>query len=296
MNILILGGTYFIGRAIVEKLLEKGSNLSILNRGTVKSKAKVIKVDRRDSVAMYDALRNKSFDVVIDVSCYSKNDVEIFLNSINNNIGHYIFCSSIAVCKQPPKYWPIKEDHEKCSSEEDNEYGYNKLVAEEFLFERGSKIGFDVSVIRPTYVYGPEDYNRRVDYIFEKIENNSPVVVRGNGNNIIQLGYVEDLAEAFIAIIDNDKSHNEAFNVSGNELVTVRQFVEQVAFSLGKEAKIVCLDMKAISSEEISSLPEVNRFADAGKAKKILGIFPKFSLEDGIKKTAHWWLEKRRIK
>ncbi|MDP3996885.1 MAG: NAD-dependent epimerase/dehydratase family protein [bacterium] len=294
MNTLVLGGTYFIGRVLVELLLLNKFSVSILNRGTMKSlhdDVQLIVADRHNHLDIKNGLRGKSFDVVIDLSGYNKDDVAIVLDSLEEEPGQYIFCSSIAVCSQPPVCWPITEEHQKCSSATENEYGYNKWQAEGYLFQYSQKNNRPISIVRPVYVYGPYDYSGRLDYIFERIWEGRPIVMSGNGENIVQFGYVYDLCKAIVALIGNEAAYGQAFNISGRELVTISQLIGLVSSVLGKAADV---EFNASISGEASTLTSNHRFADISKAERVLRIVPIMSLSEGIQTTHQWWLANRR--
>jgi nucleoside-diphosphate-sugar epimerase len=296
MNILVLGGTYFIGRRLVEKLIQDDYNFTMLNIDTknVFPEISTIRADRRDRNAMRKALENRSFDIIIDISGYTRNDVETVLNCVDSNkIKQYIFCSSAAVYSRPPQYWPMTEEHPKCFSKENGEYGYNKLMAEQLLFRKWKEENLNISIVRPTYVYGPYDYSRRISYIFEKIKGGKPVLIPGNGENIIQLGYVDDLADAIISILGNAKAYGEAFNISGAELVTIQQLVKIAADALKMKVDIRCLNDESNIDKESCSLPDFHYLVDIRKAKEILDISPKTNLVEGMRRTALWWLENK---
>ena len=291
MNILVLGGTYFIGKVLVELLVNKHT-VSTLNRGTRKPSENVslIVADRHNHSEVKNGLREQSFDVVIDLSGYNEDDVAIVLDSLGGRFGQYIFCSSIAVCSQPPVCWPITEDHFKCSSVTENEYGYNKWLAEQCLFQYSQKNNSPISVIRPVYVYGPNDQSGRMDYFFERISEGRPIIISGNGENIVQFGYVYDLCKAVVAMIGNEAAYGQTFNISGRELVTVNQFINLVLSAIGTKADI---RFNASNQEDISALTNKHRFADISKASRALGIIPETSLFNGIKTTYQWWLKRR---
>lgn len=292
MNILVLGGTYFIGKVLVELLVGKHT-VSTLNRGTRKpcENVSLIIADRRNHSEVKDGLRGRNFDVVIDLSGYSEDDVAVVLDSLDGKFGQYIFCSSIAVCSQPPVYWPITEEHPKCSSAVENEYGYNKWLTEQCLSLYSQKNNLPISVVRPVYVYGPYDQSGRMDYFFERILEGRPIIMFGTGENIVQFGYVYDLCKAIIAMIGNEAAYGQAFNISGRELVTISQFINLVSSAIAMEADV---RFNANNQEEASALTNKHRFADIGKAERTLGIIPEVSLFDGIKITYQWWLMNRR--
>lgn len=298
MKVLVLGGTWFIGNALVRKLIETGKyEISILNRGTrekeVDNSIELIKANRLNREMVGRVLEKREFDIVFDISGYNSKDVETVILALSGRINHYIFCSSVAVCKQPPDYWPLTEDHPKCSSVKDNEYGFKKWQAETLLWKKWQSRELNVTVVRPVYVYGPYNYRRQEKLIFKKAFSKEPIFILGNGENIIQFGYVDDLAEAMILMASNSLTYGQAFNVSGYELVTVNRFINLAAKAIAKEIEIRYVDQH-FKEEELAQFPDIHRFASISKVKNVLGIEPKTSLFTGLKKTAQWWFKEKR--
>jgi len=296
MKALVLGGTYFIGKVLTQKLIETGNyEITLLNRGTKEQEIEslpvsLIKTDRTNAEGMRKALNNEYFDVVFDISGYNERDVSLAVLALKRRVGQYIFCSSVAVCRQPPDFWPLTENHPKCISIKDGEYGFNKWRAESFLWNEWQRGELTVTVARPVYVYGPYNYRKRETLIFEKALEGLPLHICGNGENIVQFGFVEDLVEAMMSMVGNKLAYGEAFNVSGYELVTVDTFIHLAANAVGKDIEIVYGDENM--SGESDPFPKIHRFADISKMKTILGIKPKVSLRDGLRRTAEWYLEK----
>jgi len=295
MKTLVLGGTYFIGKVLTQKLLKAGNyEVTLLNRGTKEREVEslpinLIKTDRTDAESMRKALNNRIFDIVFDISGYNERDVSLAVSALKGQVGQYIFCSSVAVCRQPPDFWPLTEDHLKCISVEDGEYGFNKWQAESFLWNEHQKGELNVTVIRPVYIYGPYNYHKRETLIFEKALKGLPLRICGNGENIVQFGFVEDLVEAMLIIGGNRLVYGEAFNISGYELVTVNTFIGVAANAVGKNIDIIH-ESEDVSGES-NLFPKIHRFADVSKIKDILGVKPKICLREGLKTTAEWFLK-----
>lgn len=278
-------------------MLDNGRyDVTVLNRGTrgqeINSSIDFIKADRKDPLEMEKALKGRYFDVVFDFSGYDAEDIRIALNALRRNVDHYIFCSSVAVCKQPPlQHWPLTEKHIKCSSLADDAYGFNKWQAENILWQEQTENQLNVTTVRPTYLYGPYNYHKRELLIFERALSGLPIAISGDGENLIQFGYVSDLAEAMLVMANNEKAFGEAFNVSGKELLTVNDFIYLAAKAVEKDIVIIHTDYSnyKIDVEGFARLPDVHRFADISKAKDLLGIEPRTNISEGIRKTASWW-------
>ena len=99
-KVLILGGSYFIGRRITEQCLEDGWEVSLLNRGSKPWTGRPVTqltCDREDAAAMKQTLKGRTFDAVIDVSGLNQKQIEICCESLDCSVKHWIFISSSAV-------------------------------------------------------------------------------------------------------------------------------------------------------------------------------------------------------
>jgi len=295
MKALVLGGSYFIGRALVETLVSEGFEVWILNRGTRKSTSDLgvrqLVADRHNYESLDTALKGRYFDVVYDLSGYDEGDVEKTSLLLRENVNHYIFLSSIAVCKQPPLTWPITEEHEKCSKVTDNEYGFNKWQAEKHLFAKSESGWFNTTTIRPTYVYGPRNYDSRESYIFRRIMAGLPIVIKGSGDNIVQLGYVYDLAQALQKVACDKRSYATSFNVSGRELPTVKEIIRTVEEITGRDAQTICVHDHPDLTQEVCGFPAVDRYAEVAKIEKVLRIVPTRDILSGMTETYRYLVE-----
>lgn len=286
MNILVLGGTKFLGKRLVEQLTNKGYKVTLLNRGTksnIFSNLRTIIADRNKSVEVKRGLKNEKFDIIFDISGFTKENIVTILNCLDTSkIKQYIFCSSAAVFSRPPGNWPITENHSKCFLKENGNYAYEKLMAEECLLKQR---GLNFSIVRPTYIYGPFDYSRRLVYIFERIITGKKVLIKGNGKNILQLCYVDDLVLLMISMIDNKVSFNEDFNVGGDDKITLEDLIHVCAHILDEEVKI---EFNSETNEETCSFPNFDYFVGTDKVKDELG-FQTTNLQKGLEETVRWW-------
>lgn len=146
MNILILGGTKFVGKKFVEYISNyKNINLILANRGF--SGRSDVYIDRENTSSCSN-LKNIHPDIVVDFSCYNLNQ---FKNTFYNlNFIRYIFISSSAVEAIP--FHNVEPDMQEMA-----QYAYNKKECEEFI----QKNIENYSIIRPCYIVGDEDYTNR---------------------------------------------------------------------------------------------------------------------------------------
>jgi 2'-hydroxyisoflavone reductase len=145
LNILILGGTLFIGKHFVELIKNKNYNITLANRGV--SGKTDIKIDRND-IELCKDLDNKYYDIVIDFSCYNLDQLKNVLHHITFN--KYIFISTSGVDFLP--FYNVSPEYY-----EEAAYFFNKKQCEDYIIENIS----NYNIIRPCYVVGEADYTNR---------------------------------------------------------------------------------------------------------------------------------------
>ena len=229
-KVLILGGTKFIGKAVIDVLKDK-YQVYILNRGNNPiPKTFQITADRENKL---DLLKNYCFDFVIDISGMNRNHLLNTLPYINTK--KYLFISSSAVYDINNVKAPFKENDEQNINSIWTSYGYDKIEAEKLLIQ--SKIPY--IIIRPPYVYGDNNYVAREGLIINELEKNHPIFIPKT-NNKIQFIYVYDLAKIILDLLENS-CVNEIFNV-GNDIFTFENWVKKIGEAVNIEPRIIKID------------------------------------------------------
>lgn len=227
MKILIMGGTKFVSKSIAKYFSNYEYDIFVLNRGNSLEFKNTLKADRHIIKDMKKALENIKFDYVVDVSAYTKNDVEILYNCLDkSNLKKYVFISSSAVYTENNSL-PIKESANKGFNNNWKDYGINKLEAEEFLFTKYKTDRYPVVVLRPPYLYGPMNNLYRESYIFDCLLNNEPILVPNDGQTKIQFLHINDLCRQIKEIINNDDIVGKAFNVGNREYITFEEWIKK---------------------------------------------------------------------
>ena len=114
MRVLILGGTQFIGRHIVESLLATGHIVTTLTRGKsldqLPSEVERLRGDRDEGLSGLEALRSRSWDLCVDVSGYTPRQVRPSAEMLRASVGRYVFVSAVSVYGDPQDR-PVRETH-----------------------------------------------------------------------------------------------------------------------------------------------------------------------------------------
>ena len=285
-KILIMGGNQFVGKEIAKKFLEKNNTVYVLNRGTRKNIEGVFffKTDRDNYIEMKNTLKDIEVDVIVDVSAYTEEQVNILHKVMKNKFKQYILISSASIYNNI-KCTPVNEENQTGENLIWGDYAKNKYLAEKITIENSNLYNFKYTIFRPFYIYGIGNNLDRENYFFSRIKYNLPIFIPSK-NNIIQFGYVEDLALAIESSIENSDFYNQIFNISGDEYVTMSEFAEICGKVMAKKVaiKYINTEENKIKARDWFPFREVNLFGDISKLENT-GFRNAYSLVQGLEKT-----------
>src|SRR5262245_10010363 len=243
MNVLVLGGTRFVGLRLDEELLRRGNRLAVLNRG--KSAAALppevvrLQADRRDDAQVRAALAGRAFDAIVDVSCYSEASARLMVDLYRGRVGHYVFVSTAGVYA-PADQIPIDEDFPLDHRPETGVYLGEKVKAEDTLQRAWEEERFPVTVVRPPVVFGPQEYLwEREPAIFARLEQGRPVPLRASPRSFCHIADVDDLARLMANVLERDGAAGRAYNCALPKAVTAEYIVRTCAALVGVPARTV---------------------------------------------------------
>ena len=237
-QVCLLGGSGFVGSAIVRHLSLAGYAVKVLTRRREASKhlillpnVDVLECDVMDDVALAEAL--KGSDVVINLIGILHNSKKASFQAMHaelparlaklcNKLGvkRLVHMSALQASKDAPSY-------------------YLKSKAEGELAVLSSNKNLDVTVFRPSIIFGRGD---GFINLFASLVKLLPVILLAKPNAKFQPIYVEDVAYAFVASLDNVDTYGKAYDLAGPKVYTLRQLVTYVADTLGKRPTIIGLN------------------------------------------------------
>lgn len=269
MNILIIGGTIFLGRHIVEAAVKGGHTVTIFHRGKhnphLFPEVEKLHGDRRSNVS---ALRGRTWDAVIDTCGYVRQDVRTVGAALKDATDHYTYVSSISVYNDmSPR--TITEDAEVGTPEDpDTEEvtgaTYGPLKA---LCERTAEEYFPgkTCVVRPGLIVGPDDLTNRFAYWPRRVARGGEVLAPGDPAQPVQFIDVRDLA-AWI-LLAAEQRHTGIFNATGPDTtVTMEQFLEQCRTTLNTNARYTWVDDSFLLEHNVSPFTELPLWVPADSA------------------------------
>jgi 2'-hydroxyisoflavone reductase len=244
MELLVLGGTGFIGPHIVRHAMARGHRVSIFTRGRRDADLPpgVIRlVGDRDG--QLEALRGKRWDAVIDDSAIDPNWVRQSAALLKNAVGRYLFTSSTGV------YYPYltRGAHEalpvrvEITDEKDTAeaYGVSKAQCERIVQEQ---FGGRALIMRPNYIVGPGDTTDRFPYWPVRMARGGEVLAPGTPDDPAQFVDVRDLAEFMVRMIET--AQGGVFNVAGPRatVTTMPEFLETLRTAINPSARLTFVD------------------------------------------------------
>jgi 2'-hydroxyisoflavone reductase len=208
VRLLVLGGTRFLGRAVVETALARGHELTLFNRGATNAElfpeAEKLRGDRTEDLS---ALSGRTWDAVIDPSGYVPADVKRSAEALRDS-GRYVFVSSISVYADFTQAWdesgPLSElgDGSAGSLASDfSNYGALKVLCEQ---EVESVFGERALIVRPGLIVGPHDPTGRFTYWPQRLRRGGEILAPGPPERTAQFIDVRDLAEWLVAATERE--------------------------------------------------------------------------------------------
>jgi 2'-hydroxyisoflavone reductase len=243
MRILMLGGTGFVGRAVVEDALTHGHDVTIFSRG--RSGAALFPqvprlVGDRDT-GDYSALADGSWDAVVDSSAYVPRHVDNAMEALGDRVGRYVFVSSHAVyprrgvapgsTEDAPRRAPVRDTEELF----EETYGPLKVACEDDVQAR---FGEHASIVRLGKVAGPHDPQNGLTYYVRRATAGGRLALPGRAEQPLQLIDSRDAARLMVRLIEDDRGG--AFNAVGpGTPITLGDMIHICARVAGTEVEIV---------------------------------------------------------
>jgi len=307
MKTLVTGGAGFIGSNVVDKLIDFGHEVVVVDnlvtgrRDNLNPKAKFYEMDIRDPklAEVFEAekpdyvnhhaaqidVRKSVLDPAFDAESNVIGSINLLELSRTHKIKKIIYASTGGAIYGDPEYIPADENH---PIQPLSPYGITKHVVEHYLYLYGVNYGLKYTILRYPNVYGPRQDphgEAGVVAIFtERMLNGMQPAIFGDGKQTRDYVFVGDIAEANIFAID--KGDGEIYNIGSAVETTVNELFETLK-------EILNFDMAPIYAEK--RVGEVYRISITNdKVEKDFGWKPHTKLIDGLEKTVNYYLRRHQ--
>jgi 2'-hydroxyisoflavone reductase len=238
MRILMIGGTRFVGRHIVEAACAAGHDVTVFHRGQTGPDLfpdlEHLIGDRNSDLS---ALASGRWDATVDTCAYVPRQVHALADVLGDRAGRYLLVSSVSAYASPGQRG-YREDAALAeladpSAEEVNDqtYGGLKVLCERAAVDR---FGPRTLIVRPTYVVGPDDYTWRFPWWVTRIARGGDVLAPGPADAPSQVIDVRDMAGWIVGLLDHGESG--PFHCVGPSVsFTWREQLETIERAVGPE-------------------------------------------------------------
>ena len=242
MKALFIGGTGTISAAIVRRLAEdKDWEVWLLNRGNrvaaVPPGVHQIIANIDDEADVAEKLKGQFFDVISEFIGFVPAQVERDWRLFRDKTRQYIYISSASAYHKPAADFRITEG--TTLSNPHWEYSRNKIACEEFLMKKYREEGFPVTIVRPSHTYDERSVPLGVHgakgswQVLRRMLEGKPVIIQGDGTSLWHLTFNTDFAVGYTALMGNPHAIGEAFQITGDEVLTWNQIYQTIADALG---------------------------------------------------------------
>jgi nucleoside-diphosphate-sugar epimerase len=306
MRVVVLGGTRFIGRAVVDELLSAGHEPLVVHRGEHEPSGLPdvphLHVNRRQLASRSSELSAFAPDGLIDLSAMTGRDASTALDAIPDGV-RTVVASSIDVYRAFSSVWegtvtdtvPLTEESPvRAGPPPDREYvmdgydydpaEYEKLDVEAAYLARGGV------VCRLPMVYGPHDFKRREDFVLRRIRAGRRQIPTGPGSFLWSRGHVHDLARGMRLTLEHAEAGGEVFNLCESGCASLRLWIEWILDAAGVEVQLVRVPDELLPEDlDITGDIAQHWMASPEKARAALG-WVHGDPQDRVRDSVRWHL------
>jgi nucleoside-diphosphate-sugar epimerase len=301
LKVIVLGGTRFIGRAIVEELAGAGHDVLIVHRGNLEPDDLVpvqhLHAERMDLVAHREELAAFHPEAAIDCRALTRNEAEIAISALPASV-RLVVVSSLDVYRA---FGAVNEERETdpVPIDEDSpvrpnrypyrgkvpdRYDYDKLDVEDVYLPQGA------TSVRLPMVYGPHDYQLREEFILRRVRAGRTRIPFGAGMWLACRGYVKDIARGIHLALKNPAAAGQVFNLCEDRTYSMRLWSRMILDAAGSDAELVRVADEHLP-EDLKSTGTMTQHiaASARKARSMLG-WTTSDPEESLRTTVRWHL------
>ena len=303
-KILVTGGAGFVGSNLVDKLVDNGAMVTVLDDLFTGNKKNIASIDDiqfvEGSVTDYDTVAQlvKKVDLVfhlavrniivstvsplLDFQVNTQGTFNVLLAAKQYGVERIIYTSSASVYGNS-RYLPINEDDHLSTL---NPYAASKLAGENYCFAFYESYNVPIVVLRYSNVYGinqsPDNpYCGVVSKFFDQLMYGKAPHIHGDGEQTRDFTYVDNVVEATLLAAQNPKAEGEVFNVGTGKETTINELVNKMAKLTNNMIPPDYIDKRDIDNIR-------RRVLNIEKIRRILRWAPSTTLDKGLENTYYW--------
>lgn len=322
MNVLITGGAGFVGSHLAEALLQRGQHVTIiddLSTGRMENFAHLrafphfrFAIETIMNEAVMDRLVSEC-DMIYHLA--SAVGVELIVNrpveviercilgsevvlKIANRYKKKLLITSTSEVYGKSSKVPFSEDDDRIlgpTTKSRWSYSCSKAIDEFLALAYLKEKGLPVVLVRLFNTVGPRQsgqYGMVVPRFVQAALNNQPIRVYGDGTQSRCFGYVGDVVNAIVALMNNSEAIGQIFNIGSDEEISIMELAKKVKAITGSQSEIVKIPYEEAYEQGFEDM--ARRVPDLAKITKLIGYTPKVKLDEIIARVRDYFLEQRQ--
>ena len=243
MKALFIGGNGIISSSCSRLAVERGWDLTLLNRGLDGTRppiegAQTVVGDADDPASVRDAIGSRAFDTVVNFRAFTPDQVRADVELFAGRTAQYVFISSASAYRKPVVHLPITE-----STPLRNpfwQYSRDKIACEDLLVAAYRDDDFPATIVRPSHTYDPTLIPFDAGWtMIDRMRRGRPTVVHGDGTSLWTLTHSRDFAKGFVPLLGDPRVRGEAVHITSDQSLTWDDVARGLAVAAGASADIV---------------------------------------------------------
>ena len=300
LNILVIGGTGFLGSNLVNALAQEKHNIKVLSRGHIKlsenySNVKYIIGDICDEKSLNRAIKDTDFvyhlasttnpkfgeeDLLFDLSSNLISTINILKKCVNFHVRKFIFCSSGGTVYGDQNNLPISEENICLPI---SSYGLVKHNIEMYIKYFNKRFSLDYEILRVSNPYGkgqfPDGPQGVIPTFIKKILNGTEIKVFGDGSSTRDYLYIDDFIDLNLKLLTTVKKNN-TLNIGSGKSISIVDLIKKIEILTGKTASVNYFPEREFDVKKIH--------LNINKVSHIYNWNPKVDIDTGLLKTLKW--------
>lgn len=310
MKILVIGGTWFIGRCVTQQLLQQGHEVSIFNRGVTPTdlppEVNRIQGDRQNLQNYRQIFQQIAPDVVIDTIAFTEAHAQTTVATFKGITERIVIISSQDVYRARDIFWgretdiidpiPLTEDaplrtqlypYQDPRIKSKLPPDYDKILVERVVT---SDPNLPWTILRLPMVYGVGDYQHRFYPYLKRMDDRRPVIVleEGYANWRGCYGYVENAAAAIVLAATDRRATNRIYNIAESTGLSLAESISIIGQVAGWHGEIVIVSKTHFLANSIPLNTKQDWFTDSTRIRQELGYIESIDRDEAFKRTIAW--------
>lgn len=291
MEVLVIGGTRFLGHELTWRLVAEGHEVTLLNRGTLPDAfgTRVLRLQGdRTTGDLERLIAGRSFDAAVDFAAYDGTDGSRAVAVLGGRVGHYVVISTGQVylvregCPRPAGEGdydgPVMKAPVEAFDRGQWDYGVKKRALEDALSDAWARSRFPSTRLRIPMVSGERDHFRRLERYLWRMLDGGPVLLPDGGLHATRHVYSGSVVKAILALLGRRGTFGQAYNLAQDETPTLAELLHELATALGAPDRLVAVpeeQLRAAGLDPLVLSPFSGRwmsFLDPSRARSELGF------------------------